>query len=62
MTLRQYFTVVWRWLWLIVLAGAVAGGSAYIASLSMPRVYQSTTTLMVGQKAIRDPNVTAQDL
>ena len=62
MTLRQYFTVVWRWLWLIVLAGAVAGGSAYVSSRSMPRVYQSTTTLMVGQKAIRDPNVTAQDL
>ncbi|PWH13476.1 MAG: hypothetical protein DDG58_14075 [Ardenticatenia bacterium] len=62
MTLRQYFAVIWRWLWLIVLAGAVAGGAAYASSQSMPRVYQSTTTLMVGQKVMRDPNVTAQDL
>ncbi|MGQ9787432.1 MAG: polysaccharide biosynthesis tyrosine autokinase [Anaerolineae bacterium] len=62
MTLRQYFTVVWKWLWLIVLAGAVAGGSAYVSSQSMPRIYQSTTTIMVGQKVIQSPNVTSQDI
>ncbi len=62
MELRQYVAVIWRWLWLIVLATAIAAGSSYWASRSMPLVFQSSTTLMVGQSIIQDPNVTSQDL
>jgi len=35
MELRQYFTVLWRWLWLIVLGTLLAGGTAYLVSRNM---------------------------
>ncbi len=62
MALRQYVSVVWRWLWLILLATGIAAASSYWASRSMPFVFQSSTTLMVGQAMIQDPNVTSQDI
>lgn len=55
MELKQYFAVVWKWLWLIVLATAVAAASSYVASKSADKVYQTSTTLMVGQ-ITTDPN------
>lgn len=51
--LKHYVLVVWRWLWLIILAAAIAGGGAFlVSSLSTP-IYEASTTLMIreGQKA-----------
>ena len=61
MELRQYISIVWKWLWLIVLATVIAGGSSYYASRSMPSIYQASTTLMVGQ-TIQNSNTTGQDI
>ena len=49
MELRRYAMLVWRWLWLIVLGTAIAGGTSYIVSKRMVPVYQATTMLMVSQ-------------
>jgi len=61
MELKQYIAVVWKWLWLIVLATAVAAASSYMASKSATKVYQTATTLMVGQ-ITTDPNPTSYSM
>lgn len=61
MELRQYVSIIWKWLWLIVLATVIAAGSSYYASRSMPRIYQTSTTLMVGQ-TIQNRNASGQDI
>ena len=61
MELQQYFVVIRKWLWLIVACVLVAAVSSYLGTLQMPRIYQATTTVMVGRVLEqRDPN--AQDL
>lgn len=62
MELRQYVSIVWRWMWLIVLAGAIAGAGAFLATRSAVPVYRSTATLMVGAGVIRNPNANTQDI
>ncbi|MCB0180715.1 MAG: polysaccharide biosynthesis tyrosine autokinase [Anaerolineae bacterium] len=49
MELTQYLKGTLRWWWLIVLSTIVAGVGSYVASMQQPRIYQTTTTLMVGQ-------------
>ncbi len=49
MELRQYAALVWRWLWLLVLAAVVGGGSAYYVSGQMIPIYRASTTLLVYQ-------------
>ncbi len=49
MELRQYFNVVRKWLWLIILTTVVGAAGAYLTSRSMPKIYQTQTTVMVGQ-------------
>lgn len=49
MELRQYFKSVFRWWWLILLSTTLAAVASYFASLQQPRIYQTTTTLLVGQ-------------
>jgi len=49
MELRQYTTIIWRWLWLIVLATVLAGGAAYIVSANMTPVYQASAKLLINQ-------------
>ena len=56
MELRQYFTVLWRWLWLIVLGTLLAGGTAYLVSRNMTPIYRASTTLLINQA--RSPTVT----
>ena len=60
MELKQYVSTLWEWKWLIVLATIVAAVSSYWATARMPRVYKTTTTLMVGQ-VIQSANPTGQD-
>jgi succinoglycan biosynthesis transport protein ExoP len=60
MELQRYVAVVWRWLWLIVLATGVAAGSTYLATRDQPPVYRTTATVMIGQ-LIQDPNPSSMD-
>ncbi len=57
MELRQYFSVIWKWLWLILISVIVAGGASYYATSQQPKLYQTTAKLMVGQSIqITNPN------
>ena len=49
MELRQYWNIIWRWMWLIVLSTGIAAVSSFLATRNAPKVYQASTTLMVGQ-------------
>lgn len=49
MELRQYFAVIWRWLWLIVLGVILAGGTAYVVSDNMVPIYRASVTLLINQ-------------
>jgi non-specific protein-tyrosine kinase len=60
MALEQYFAVVKKWLWLMVVSMLVAVVSSYLAMSRVPRIYQATTTVMVGQ-SLRKANPTYQD-
>jgi non-specific protein-tyrosine kinase len=55
MNLKQYFLTLWKWLWLIVLSTALAGGFSYVATSRIDPTYLSRATLMVGQ-AIKEQN------
>ncbi len=61
MELRQYFNTIRKWLWLIVLATAVAVVSSFIATRQQPPIYSSKTTLIVGS-TIENPNPTGNDI
>ncbi len=49
MELKHYLGAMWKWLWLIVLATAIAAAFSYWSSIRLPRVYTASTTLMVGR-------------
>ncbi|MBI3914793.1 MAG: polysaccharide biosynthesis tyrosine autokinase [Chloroflexi bacterium] len=57
MELRNYFTIFRKWLWLIILGGLLAAGSAFVFSILSAPVYQSTITLLVneGSNPVSDP-------
>ena len=61
MELRQYFAVIWKWLWLILLGTAVATGLSYYTSRSMAPIYQASTTVIVGQ-SLRNTNPSTADM
>jgi len=60
MALEQYFAVVKKWWWLILASTLVATVSSYQAMSRVPRIYQSTTTVMIGQ-SLQKANPTNQD-
>jgi capsular exopolysaccharide synthesis family protein len=49
MELKQYFAVVKKWWWLMVASTLVATISGYLAVSRVPRIYEATTTVVVGQ-------------
>ncbi len=59
--LQRYLRVIWRWLWLIILAAGLAAGASYRVSDAMPRIYRTSVTLMVGEN-IANPNVSFDDI
>lgn len=61
MELKQYFEVIKKWLWLIVASVLIATLSSYLGTSQMPRIYQATTTVMVGQ-VLEQSNPNSQDL
>jgi succinoglycan biosynthesis transport protein ExoP len=57
MELRQYIAVIRKWWWLILLSTAVAAFFSWWAIRDQPAVYQTSTTLMIGQPLDQfDPN------
>ncbi len=61
MELRHYFNTIRKWLWLIVLATAVATAASFIATRQQAPIYSSKTTLIVGS-TIENPNPTGNDI
>jgi Mrp family chromosome partitioning ATPase/capsular polysaccharide biosynthesis protein len=57
----RYFRVLLRWSWLVLLAAAIAGAASYRTSQFLPRTYQSSATLLVGDYA-SNPNVSPDQL
>jgi succinoglycan biosynthesis transport protein ExoP len=55
MELARYTNVLLKWWWLIVASVIVATISSYLGVRATPGIYQSRTTLMVGQ-ALQNPN------
>lgn len=55
MELKQYFSVVRKWWWLMLASIILASIASLLATRNTPRIYQSRTTLMVGQ-ALQNPN------
>ena len=47
MELRQYWHLLRRWLWLVILGALVGGSLAYVISRNTRPVYQADTTLLV---------------
>lgn len=60
MDLGDYLKRVLKWWWLVVLSTGIAAGVSYYVSDQQPRIYQTTTTLLVGQ-IIQQENPTGQD-
>ena len=61
MELRHYLSLIWKWLWLIVLSMAVAGGASYLASKATTPLYRTSTTLMVG-RVTENPELSSMDI
>ena len=47
MDLRQYWHLLRRWLWLVILGALVGGSLAYVISRNTKPVYQASTTLLI---------------
>ncbi len=49
MELKNYFSLVWRWAWLIILGIIIAAVAAFIVSKNTTPIYQSTSRLLIDQ-------------
>lgn len=61
MELRQYFSVFRKWLWLIALVAIIGGGASFFATSQLPKLYQSTAKVMVGE-SFQKQNPTTGDI
>lgn len=61
MELRQYLKIVRKWLWLIVLVAVVGGAASYYTTNQLPRLYQATAKVMVGE-SFQKTNPTQGDI
>lgn len=61
MELKQYFTPLLRYWWLLVAASLVAAVSTYVIASRQPLIYQTRTTLIIG-RAVYQSNPTSTDL
>ena len=55
MEMKDLTQPLFRWWWLLLAATLIAGATSFIVASQEPRIYEATTTLMIGQ-AINDPN------
>lgn len=51
MDLRRQGQLVRSWLWLLIAGVLLAGGSAYLVSVALPKVYEAQVTLLVGESS-----------
>ncbi len=58
MELRQYFGLIRKWAWLLVLTTVIAAGSSYLYSRDIPPTYQASTTILVGQVVTNPSQIT----
>jgi succinoglycan biosynthesis transport protein ExoP len=61
MELRHYISIVWKWMWLIVLATGIAAVTSFVWNSRLPKIYQASTVLLVGQ-SLENPNPNSGDL
>jgi polysaccharide biosynthesis transport protein len=61
MAINQYFDIIKRWWWLLLASTLVASASAFVAVSREPRIYQATTTVVVGQ-SLQQADPTSQDI
>ena len=49
MDIRNYFNLVRKWLWLVIVCAVVAGAAAFLISRQQTRIFQSTATVFINQ-------------
>jgi non-specific protein-tyrosine kinase len=47
--IRHYISLIWRWLWLILLVSILAGAVVYVISSRIPPVYQASASLLINE-------------
>ncbi len=55
MDLKSYFSPLLKWWWMILAAAVIAAGASFVITLGQPPMYQSRTTLIIGQ-SLTNPN------
>jgi capsular exopolysaccharide synthesis family protein len=60
MEFKRYYLPLRRWWWLLLGATVIAALSSYVATMRQDPIYQSLTTLMIGQ-VITNPNPTTAE-
>ncbi|MFC2053440.1 polysaccharide biosynthesis tyrosine autokinase [Chloroflexota bacterium] len=54
MEIRQYWYLFRKWWWLLVLGGVLGGAAAYLFSMRLPTIFQTTTRVMVSRVSSYD--------
>jgi non-specific protein-tyrosine kinase len=49
MEIKRYLALVWRWAWLIILGGVIAGGGAYLVSKNTQKVYRASARFLIDE-------------
>jgi capsular exopolysaccharide synthesis family protein len=49
MDIKDYFSLIWRWAWLIVVGVIVAGVVAYVVSINTAPVYRANARIMIDE-------------
>ncbi|MEW6179809.1 MAG: polysaccharide biosynthesis tyrosine autokinase [Chloroflexota bacterium] len=55
MDLKTYYAPLLKWWWMILAAGLIAAAASFVITLGQPAMYQSRTTLIIGQ-SLTNPN------
>ena len=62
MELRGYFTLVRKWIWLVILCAVLAGLAAFLISRRQVPIYQATSTVLINQARSATGDTTYQDI
>jgi len=62
MEIRQYWELLRKWLWLIILTTVVAGVVAYVFSIQQTPIYQASTRLLVSQSVSNSASLQYADI
>lgn len=61
MELKRYIQFLRQWLWLMVVFAAIGGVAAYFLSIQQPRIYASSTKVLVNQARAGVNNIPTMD-